>query len=666
MLLVQVRHVLNDRVSQPLGRDERSDSRTAGTLLNLARRHRAPVAYSAYALATAVAFLIGYAARFDLAIPSAYTAAIPLQLGTLIVLRLAVGRAMHLMEGRWRYVGVDDVLRLGCASTLSSALFASLFRGFPALPNVPWSVVLIEWAVFTLGVAAMWVLYRRGTEWAWNRGVRDGEPPRRRLVVVGSGEAGNVLAREINRMPSGYRVVGFLDDDPLKRGTRVQGIPVLGAVSEATQVLEAVRPDEIAIAIPSARPATLRRIVSELEPVELPFKVLPGIQALIHAERGRDRLRPLRIEDLLGREPVSLELPELERDLEGKTVLVTGAAGSIGSELARQVAANRPDHLVLLDQAESALYWIDLELRHQHPALGLEAVVADLCNEARMKAIIERVRPHQVFHAAAYKHVPLMEHNPSEAIYTNVLGTWKLAQAAGRAQVERFVFISTDKAADPINVMGATKRAAEIVVQRTQDRYPNTRFTAVRFGNVLGSNGSVIPLFQKQIARGGPVTVTHPDVTRYFMTIPEAAQLVLQAGLLEEAKGEIVMLEMGESVSIVELAHNLIRLGGKRPGIDIKLEFTGLRPGEKLHERLVGTDEDLRDTSLEGVRILRSPAARTSEKDLQTVVELARNCAVELEPAIGALLHLVRPRGPSRDEAVRTLRVRSSSAARTG
>ena len=575
-----------------------------GWLLQGLRRHRRLVAYCVYALVTVFALLVAYGARFDLAVPPEYMEVIPFHLAALTALRLLAARAMGLPHSRWRYTGVDDVLRLLVVSTTSSFVFALLFRGLSQLPNVPYSVVLIEWFIFTLAVAGTWLVYRRFVEVLSIRQIRDGGPPPRRLVIVGSGETGNLLAREMSRLPGAYRLVGFLDDDPMMRGTRVQGVEVLGTVAQAAEVLPAVEPQELAIAIPSASPATLRRVLEDLEPLNLPVKVLPGIRQVLEGEIRVGDLRPLRIEDLLGREPVDLKLPELEADIQGRTVLVTGAAGSIGSELARQLAANSPGRLVLLDQAESDLYFVDLEIWADHPDLEIVPVVADVLDSVALDEVFQKHRPDRVYHAAAYKHVPLMEMNRRTAVRNNVLGTWNVARRAGELGVGRFVLVSTDKAADPVSVMGATKRAAERAMQVLQGEYPDTHYTAVRFGNVLGSAGSVIPLFQRQIAAGGPLTITHPDVSRYFMTIAEAVQLVLEAGLLAEVRGEVVMLEMGEPVFILELARNLVRLQGLRPGVDIQFTFTGLRPGEKLHEALHGRYEALEPTSLPEVHRL--------------------------------------------------------------
>lgn len=618
----------------------------SAALANLPRRRRRTVAYSFYAAATALALVTAFAIRFDLQVPQAHVESLPAYVVGLVVLRLLLAVAVQLMSGRWRYVGVDDVLRLGAASTSSSLLFLAVFRWVPWLPTIPLSVVLIEWAVFTLGVAAAWIGYRRLMEVnGIQQARRNGNGPDRRILVVGAGAAGNHLARELNQSGTGMRVVGFLDDNPFLQGLRLQGVGVLGTTDDAQTIAETTEADEVAIAIPSATPQQLRRIVEVLEPVELPLKVVPGIVDLVSGDVSVGTLRPLEIDDLLGRDPVTLELPELEEELSGRTVMVTGAAGSIGSELARQVAANGPQRLILVDQAETGLYWIDLELQDRFREVEVIPCVADVCDEDRIAELFTTYRPERVFHAAAYKHVPMMERNPAEAMRTNVLGTWNVARAAGEARTGRFVLISTDKAADPVNVMGATKRAAEIVVQKMQAVHPRTHYTAVRFGNVLGSNGSVVPLFQRQIARGGPITITHPEVTRYFMTIPEAVQLILKAGFLDEARGEIAMLEMGDPVKIVDLARNMVRLHGKRPEVDIPFEFTGLRPGEKLHERLVGNGEEERETSLEGVRIVTAPAAVRAERAMDLLVEVAMGRGSYVEAVYQALTGLIPASG---------------------
>jgi len=374
--------------------------------------------------------------------------------------------------------------------------------------------------------------------------------------------------------------------------------------------------------MPSADPRALREVVDRCMETRLPYKVLPPLGEVFQDESAVTQLREVRIEDLLGRDPVKLSLPELAEDLSGKSVLITGAAGSIGSELARQVALHRPARIVLLDQAESDLYFLELELKAKHREVEVVPVVCDILDRGGLERCFRRHGPQRVFHAAAYKHVPMMEENVREAIRNNVVGTWRVAELSGRSGVEKFCLVSTDKAVRPANVMGATKRLAELILLGAQARYPGSWFVAVRFGNVLGSQGSVIPLFQRQLANGRELTVTDPKVTRYFMTIPEAVQLILQATLLEEARGRIAMLEMGEPVCIADLARNLIRLAGLREGIDAHIRFIGLRPGEKLHEELVSEDEETTPTGVERVRVVGNAAAAQGLEALLAEVQL--------------------------------------------
>jgi FlaA1/EpsC-like NDP-sugar epimerase len=406
-------------------------------------------------------------------------------------------------------------------------------------------------------------------------------------------------------------VVGFVDDEPMKWGDRIQGMEIIGASVDLPKIAEAVCADELILAVPSAEPEALRRLVTICESTDLPFKVLPGIREVLDGKVALNQLRELRIEDLLGREPIELELPELARDLNGRCVLITGAAGSIGAELVRQVALNGPERLVIFDQAETPLFFLEMELRREHSGLDVVPIVGDVADVMAVRRVFTEYRPDRVFHAAAYKHVTLMEVNPQQAILNNVIGTHIVAREAGAHRCEKFVLLSTDKAVRPISVMGATKRLAELVVLGLADVYPATAFGAVRFGNVLGSAGSVIPIFQQQIERNEALTVTHPDVTRYFMTIPEAVQLILQASLLGELRGHIAMLEMGEPVRILDLARNMLRLAGRLSTNGDSFVFTGLRPGEKLHEELAAPTEESTLTAVPKVRIIRSGNERS-------------------------------------------------------
>lgn len=564
------------------------------------RRH---LAILLYAGAATLAYFCAFLLRFDFRPPTAYLGLFAWTVWPLVAIRLATFRIFRLTRERWRYAGARDVVRLIVATVCGSAIFLVLFRFvLPLDPAVPVSVVAAELVLMSWFTAGMWLTYRLFYERIRHHG--NGEK-RKRVLLIGAGEAGNLLLREMARFPTGYLPVGVVDDDSWMWGATLHGIEVVGATRDLAAIAASTRAEEIIIAVPSASPDDLRRIVQKCEATGLPFKVLPGIAEVLAGDVRLHQLREVRIEDLLGREPIELELPELAADLKGETVLITGAAGSIGSELARQVALHAPATLVLLDQAETDLFYLELDLRRRHPNLHIVPVVADIVDVAAMQAMFDRWAPDQVFHAAAYKHVPMMELNSREAISNNVIGTWCVAEQAGRTGASKFVLVSTDKAVRPANVMGATKRVAELFILEMQSRFPSTRFGAVRFGNVLGSNGSVIPVFRKQLAAGQPLTVTHAETTRYFMTIPEAVQLILKASLLPGFAGHIAMLDMGEPVKILDLAENLLRLSGV-PVTKDRIVFTGLRPGEKLHEELSAPDEETIQTEVEKIRIIRS------------------------------------------------------------
>lgn len=528
------------------------------------------------------------------------------------------GMTFGLVTSQWRFVSVRDTIRLSGATVVGSIILLAGSRLFSEYFPVPFAVVLVDGIIYIVVIAAFWVAYRANFERTRLR--RSPRQPTQRVLVVGAGEAGNMLVREMVRFPTGYHPIGFLDDDPAKEGARIHGVRVLGKLQELAAVAHRERIDEVIIAIPSMAPHELRGLISACEKSGLRFKVLPGILQVLEGEVGLSQLRDVKIEDLLGRDPVELELPELSEDLRGRSVLITGAAGSIGSELARQVALHEPKVLVLLDQAETDLFFTELELRGEHPDLKIIPLIGDIVDAPTVERVFDEYRPERVFHAAAYKHVPMMESNPLEAIKNNVIGTWRIADAAGRYGAEKFVLVSTDKAVRPANVMGATKRLAELLTLELQEEYPEMMCGAVRFGNVLGSNGSVIPIFRKQLEEGKPLTVTHPEATRYFMTIPEAVQLILQTSLLPQFRGRIAMLDMGEPVRILDLAKNLLRLAGVNGKAEEMVTFTGLRPGEKLHEELVAPEERAVRTAVPKVSLLRSAHSET-EKFLRIVVE---------------------------------------------
>ncbi len=416
------------------------------------------------------------------------------------------------------------------------------------------------------------------------------------VMVVGAGEAGNVIIKEIvNSNFSTMVIKCVIDDDKGKWGKYIQGIKVAGGRDKIIECADVYGIDEIIVAMPAISRPELRKILEICKETNCKLRSLPGMYQLVNGEVNVSKLRDVEVEDLLGREPISVDLDSILGYVQNKTVLVTGGGGSIGSELCRQIASHRPRRLVILDIYENNVYDIQQELKTKYPELKMVVLIASVRNTNRMNRIFEKFQPDIVYHAAAHKHVPLMEDSPNEAVKNNVFGTWKTAQAAAFYGVKKFVLISTDKAVNPTNIMGASKRICEMIIQTFNNHY-ETEFVAVRFGNVLGSNGSVIPLFRKQIMAGGPVTVTHPDIIRYFMTIPEAVSLVLQAGAYAKG-GEIFVLDMGEPVKILDLAENLIRLSGYRVGEDIKIEFTGLRPGEKLYEELLMEEEGLKETA---------------------------------------------------------------------
>lgn len=574
---------------------------------------RRPVLLTLYGLIAATSYQLAYLLRFEFQVPAEHWATFLYTLPAVVGIRLVFASLYKLSSGRWRFISTPDVVRL-VAAIASGSLLLFLIR--PWLPGgmIPRSVLLLEALLSIQITAALWIGYRLTFE-----RVRHARSPfngdRRRVLIVGAGEAASLLGREMQRFPTGYRLVGFVDDDRLKWGCRIHGAPVLGGMKDLPALVHRREIGEIIIAIPSAQPEELRRLVELCEETNVPFKTLPGISEVLQGQVNLNQLRELKIEDLLGREPIELELPELAEDLHGRCVLITGAAGSIGSELARQVALHRPGNLILFDQAETDLFFLEQDLRRTDPSLRLVGVIGDVRDEQALTRTFTRYRPDRVFHAAAYKHVPLLEANPEQAVLNNVVGTYRVADAAGRFGAAKFILVSTDKAVQPVNIMGATKRLAEAVVLELQGRFPATSYGAVRFGNVLGSNGSVLPIFRRQLERGDPLTVTHPDVTRYFMTIPEAVQLILQASLLPDLRGHVAMLDMGEPVRILDLARNFLRLSGVPFRMGETLVFTGLRPGEKLHEELAAPDEESLATAVAKVRVLRS----SSQTDLDVL-----------------------------------------------
>lgn len=489
----------------------------------------------------------------------------------------------------WRYMTMRDSIRVLVSMGGSTAVLVLIRVALEASTSanilfIPFGVLAMNFVLGFLGLVgarASWRLHNEIQE----RKKRESEGDMHDVILIGAGEAGVVVAREIaNRPDLGLRPVGFLDDDPLKSRARISGLPVLGTTSEVAAIAAGKRVRRVLITIANAPGQQIRRITELCRDAGLDTKIIPGIYEIVGNKVNLSRIREVAIEDLLGREPVQLDEDVIGATIRSRIVLVTGAGGSIGSELCRQICRFGPERLILVERYENALFEIHRELATMFPHVPIDPRVADVCDVARLTQIFESSKPGMVFHAAAHKHVPMMEWNPGEAVKNNVGGTRTVAELADKFDVERFVLISTDKAVNPSSVMGATKRVAEIYLQALSQR-SKTRFVTVRFGNVLGSAGSVIPIFREQIARGGPVTVTHPDMTRYFMTIPEASQLVLQGGAMGDG-GEIYILDMGDPVRIVDLARDLITLSGLRPDDDIEITFSGVRPGEKLVEEL--------------------------------------------------------------------------------
>jgi FlaA1/EpsC-like NDP-sugar epimerase len=491
----------------------------------------------------------------------------------------------------WRYVSTRDMWAALRGVVLASVAVFLVFTLFDvhrvAVPRGVWFIDLLLCLAFVAGSRLLArTLIERPLP---GRIVTSGKE----VVVVGAGDAGQLVVKEMQRNPAlGYTPIGLLDDDPRKRNLRLHGVRVLGTVAELAHVVRDRRPDEILIAIPSASGELRARIVETARPLHVTVKTLPSLSDLVSGDRDLARqLRPVEVEDVLGREPVTVDLASISDYVADEVVLVTGAGGSIGSELCRQISRLGPAKLVLLDNAEPALFEIERELVRDRGFLAAAAVVGDVKDVGKLRQVFDKYRPGVVFHAAAYKHVALMEANPVEAVRNNTLGTRVVADVAAEYGAKRFVLVSTDKAANPKTVMGQSKALAEWIVETWGHRTDvTTRFVAVRFGNVLGSSGSVVPIFRRQIARGGPVTVTHPEMTRFFMTIPEAVQLIVQAGAIG-GRGRVYVLDMGEPVRIVDLAEKMIRLSGKEPGTEIAIEYIGPAPGEKLHEELVGAGE---------------------------------------------------------------------------
>jgi len=586
-------------------------------------RHRVVISSVLHTLLFAFAFFCAFGLYYNFRNYSVWVGQFYLPLlPIVVVIKFIVFAWMKLFRGSWRYVGMRDLLAVVKATHISTFLFVVVFyvienlhwRLFgssflePSLTaqgrfasQFPQSIFLLDWGMTIAAICGSRILVR-----LYHEEIRPvAAAGRRNCLIVGAGDTGEALLREILRMPvERFSVVGFLDDDRAKLGARIHGVPVLGTTEEAAAICRKEQVDELLLAMPNAPQKKLRRIVEQLQGASVRFRTIPAMEAVIEGRVTVSQIRDVDIKALLGREQVQLDEPQISESLRGQRVLITGAGGSIGSEICRQLLRFRPARLVLIEKAENNLFEIDRELQALAADIPRSCYVADICDARRIDHILGVQRPAIIYHAAAHKHVPLMEHNVGEAIKNNILGTKIVADAAKRHGVKRFVMISTDKAVNPTSVMGCTKRVAEMYIQQLRQGAP-TQFMTVRFGNVLGSSGSVVPIFRAQIAAGGPVTVTDPRMTRYFMTIPEATQLVLQAGTMGK-DGDIFVLDMGEPVKIVDLAREMITLSGLRPGEDVEIRFTGIRPGEKLYEELSVTGEDMGKTTHEKIYVWRN------------------------------------------------------------
>jgi FlaA1/EpsC-like NDP-sugar epimerase len=593
-------------------------------------------------LALSAALALAFYARFEGVVPEQMLKRLIVQWPYVVALQYALLTTFGIPRFSWRYIGLREAIRIVQAVAVGAGLLAAVrlvagqfFRsdGYAQFAYLPYGVIVVDCALAVLGLAGLRVARRISTERAEIRALRPEAKEQVRTLLVGAGRGGVMVAKEIAGRPElGIVPVGFIDDDPDKHGSVVHGIPVRGTTRDLARIARERGAEQAIITVANAPGAVVRSISEACKHAGLQVKVIPGLFQLVGGELSLTRIRDVAIEDLLRREAVVLNDAAIAADLKGRIVMVTGAGGSIGSEICRQVCRFGPKRLLLVERSENALFEIHRDLRDTFPDVSVEPCLADICDQARIEGLFEAHKPRVVFHAAAHKHVPMMEWNPHEAVKNNALGTRGLADIAHRHDVSVFVMISTDKAINPTSVMGVTKRVAELYVQAL-GKASRTRFVTVRFGNVLGSNGSVVPIFKEQIARGGPVTVTHPDMKRYFMTIPEACQLVLEASAMGRG-GEIFILDMGEPIRIVDLAKDLIHLSGFSEN-EIEIVFNGVRPGEKLYEELATLHENAEKTRHPKILIGTGQAAPLEQMQatlskLSTVVKGANDANLRL------------------------------------
>ena len=589
-----------------------------------------------------ICYAAAYFIRFDGAPPERYLGMMAETLPLVLAVRMGALIYFRLHSSLRQYASIKDLVEIIKAVSISSVVVVAVLMVLRV--GYPRSIFIIDWLLLIIALSGVRFVIRMTRPLRGRR--RPGDGHRKKVLIVGAGDAGEMILRELTyRYGRSYEVVGLIDDAPRKLGRHIHGVTVLGARSDIPDIVRNKEVEEIVIAIPSLGPEGMRTIVNYCIMSGASYRTLPNISNVMNGTVNLRELREVSLQDLLKRDEVRLDTTKIGGYMRGKRVLITGAGGSIGSELARQVARSGPEELILFEKSENALFYIEMELAAAFEALKRVPLVGDICDRARVEEVFDRYRPQIIFHAAAHKHVPLMEINSMEAIKNNVLGTQVVAEASLFFGVERFIMLSTDKAVDPTSMMGASKRVAEMYIAAMEKRN-GTKFMAVRFGNVMGSEGSVIPIFKKQIERGGPVTVTHPEIKRYFMTIPEAAGLVLEACFMGQG-GEVFILEMGRPVKILSMAHDLIRLSGKEVGKDIEIAFTGLRPGEKMHEALVGIREKFIKSPHEKILIIEKEEGpcRNVTEDIGTLKkEVARR---NMSGIIGKLKEMVPTYQPS-------------------
>jgi len=594
-----------------------------------------------------LSFLLAYIVKFDQlsAIPPDLTLNLYVIIGVMAGIKWLALLSMRMYNKLWRFAGITELLDVIFACGVGTALVTAMLFFISRQPElsyilIPRSILLLSFIFDVILIGGSRFAYRLMFHISPKDVIHSHQ--QKRVLVYGAGQAGVMVLKEIkSRQNTGETVIGFMDDDPGKKGQKMHGLPVFGGKDKLMATLAKQNVDMLVIAIPSASETVRKELIHMVKDTKIKISILPKVYDLIEGTTSVQAIRPVEIEDLLGRDEVKLDNETISAYITNKVVLVTGGGGSIGSELCRQIVRFSPKELIIVDIYENNAYDIQMELKREVPNQRVSVLIASVRDENRIRSIFEDYRPQVVFHAAAHKHVPLMEDSPCEAIKNNVFGTYHVAEAASTYGAERFVLISTDKAVNPTNVMGASKRLCEMIVQSFSQDNNKTDYMAVRFGNVLGSNGSVIPLFKEQIKKGGPVTVTHPDIIRYFMTIPEAAQLVIQAGGMARG-GELFVLDMGDPVKIDMLARDLIRLSGFEPDMDIKIEYTGLRPGEKLYEELLMSEEGLTTTSNDKIFIAK-PMTWSMKELKKQLKRLDNVISSEDGPALIALLYEIVP-----------------------